>query len=906
MDAISDPDLLKFSEVQNALLNLPTRLNDSYDKAIDRIQAHGRSLLRLVAYALRPLDIKEVEQALGMSPGADNILDEEIIPASTLVSRCAGLVTFDENHQVVFSHYTIVGYFAKRRDDLFGNGHKSLAITCLSYLSIEEFRKGPLRGEEEGGLFDARLTAYSFLEYASIFWGIHAKASEDDDVLEVACEFVKDDERRNASIQALWFSSDEVTGNWCSRSGASPLHLAMHFKYAKLANRLLEDGIDANIRDTFGMTSLMWAAQVGDEEMARKIIHMQVPLNAINSHGENALHLAINQRHEGIAILLIGEASLDVNAPAKAGRGAGDATPLMLAIEREEVNVVQKLLTRNDISVNAKDRRGWSAVHRAAIADDPRMMEALVAIPSVDLECRDEYGSPPLIKAAKNGILSATVALLDAGADVNIREGEVEARGNALMRAADYDYIAVVHELIKRGIDRNAKDNLNRSAVHSAAINGSTRSLAALLDLPQTDVNLQDVYGNTPTHDAAGFYDSRALEILLDKGAKSDIRNHRGKTPLDTARAKGRKMNVRLLKERYAEELGMPKRSLTGMSLEEPTLIQAAQQGDEAAVDSVLATYKQDKSIDIEERDDWLGRTPLQHAIDVGSFRIVKSLHNAGASIKVQDKMGRTAIHIAAMRHRFAIARYLLRNGVDLAVKDQWGVNVMEDAAPSLQVLLLQYGIEITKDQDLEQLLFFAAELGNMKAVQRLIDAGAEVQVKDRYGWSPYERAKQAGKMEVAKYLDRAGKSAAESSSHLPTPEIDSVSLHTLNATTASPPAISAGEDEAERDDRVNRGSGSQNEHDHQLGSGTANQSLGEGRQILLKNALPGGTEAIHLASSHLSLKEKSLGGGRQVIPLVWDWKYIVISFLALMLGLYLRCCQYERDVEASCFLIEK
>ncbi|KAF7509316.1 hypothetical protein GJ744_008210 [Endocarpon pusillum] len=878
MDAMSNPDLLKFSEVRNALDHLPTGLYDSYDKAMDRIQKHGKSLLRLVAYARRPLTTQEVEHALGVSSERDELLDDEIIPATTLISRCAGLVALDENNEVVFSHYTIFGYFDKRGDDLFGNGNKYMAETCLNYLDLKEFHQGPVLGQEEGARFDDRLKAYPFLDYASIFWAIHAKASKDDDILELAHKFIKNDERRNASTQALWFSSDETTANWRSRRGESPLHLAMYFRYNKLANRLLEAATDANILDSFGMTPLMWAAQAGDVEMTTKILQMQVPLNLMNSEGENALHLAISHRHEDVAVLLIDQRDVDVNAPAGGERRTRNVTPLMLAVERDEIKVVQKLLTRNDILVNRQDTRGVTALHRSALAE---ITEALVGHPSIDLEPRDELGIPPLITAAICGNLSTVRALLDAGADINIRQTHLDAKGNALMRAADYDHVAVVHELIRRGIDWNAKDTFDRSAVHSAAINGSARSLAALLDLPGVDVNIQDVNGNTPLHDAAGLdFDSEALEILLAKGARPDIRNGRGETPLDAARARGRKKNELILEKKYAEDLGMPERSMTGMSLKEPILTQAAQQGDEAAVESILAAYG-DQSIDIEERDDWLGRTPLQHATDGGHLHIVEKLYHAGASINVQDKRGRTALHIAALRRHHAIARFLLRNGADMTLKDQWSVNVMEDAAPALQILLLQYGIEVTKDQDLDQLLFLAAERGNMKVVRRLIDAGAEVQIKDHNGRSPYERAKQKGKTEVAKYLDQIGKSVAKPSPHLPSSLNSSTSVNTLNAIVTPEPTMTVEASSA-------RGGGLDGAKEGRLDEyAQVKQRRDDSQNAQMHHQITNTASACIDRDSPTSIKTNL--AELQAIDLTSIRNYVITFLLALMLGLYLR-----------------
>lgn len=315
------------------------------------------------------------------------------------------------------------------------------------------------------------------------------------------------------------------------------------------------------------------------------------------------------------------------------------------------------------------------------------------------------------------------------------------------------------------------------------------------------------------------------------------------------------------------------------MSMEEPTLIQAAEQGDEAAVDSILKAYTRDKSIDIEERDDWLGRTPLQHATYAGWPRVVQKLHHAGAKIDVQDKFGRTALHIAAMGRRLRIARYLLENGADSTLKDQWGVSAMDDASPSLEVLLIEYGIELTKAQDLERILFYAAELGNMKAVQRLVEAGAEVQVKDSYGWSPYERAKQAGKTDVAKYLDRVGKSAAESRSGLHTPMTSSTSVVTLKTINLESATTS------DRTGSPKMSGHIQNSEDWRL------SGHGDGLQVEPPKSKPFETKIHNQPSEALTQSQESLATALQqrAAGLPFNWRYVFIFLVAFMLGLFLR-----------------
>ena len=439
------------------------------------------------------------------------------------------------------------------------------------------------------------------------------------------------------------------------------------------------------------------------------------------------------------------------------------------------------------------------------------------------------------------------------------------------MRAADRDAVDIVHELVRQNINWNAKDDLGRSAIHSAAINGSDRSLPVLLDLPGVDIDLQDTNGNTPIHDAAGLsFDSSVLELLLNKGARTDICNDRGKIPLDTARAKGTRKNVLLLKEKYADDFGIPKRSMTGMSMEEPTLSQAAVQGDEAAVTSILARYADDKSVNIEERDDWLGRTPLQLATDAGHLRIVKKLHQVGANINLQDKYGRTALHIAALRRRMSIARYLLRCGADMTMKDKWGANVIEVAFPSLQILLLQHDIEIEADMDIKHLLFLAAEQGKMKAVQRLIEVGGDVQVKDAYGRSPYERAKQAGKVEVARYLDQIGRFAAESSSLVVTPNTSSDSVNTSRAAAVTDGGLRIYPD---RDNRISSEQRTGDLHD-ELGKSRSDVGTSSSKSDLAK------PQPSTQYDSLMMQFRSALTGIRN---------YVLVFLVALIFGFYLR-----------------
>jgi Ankyrin repeats (many copies) len=68
-----------------------------------------------------------------------------------------------------------------------------------------------------------------------------------------------------------------------------------------------------------------------------------------------------------------------------------------------------------------------------------------------------------------------------------------------------------------------------------AALVGKHFQTAELLRLSGADPNVQCLFGNTPLHSAACYGDVEIVRVLLDLEADVNIRNNRGKSPLDLA-----------------------------------------------------------------------------------------------------------------------------------------------------------------------------------------------------------------------------------------------------------------------------------------------------------------------------------------------------------------------------------
>jgi catalase (peroxidase I) len=104
-------------------------------------------------------------------------------------------------------------------------------------------------------------------------------------------------------------------------------------------------------------------------------------------------------------------------------------------------------------------------------------------------------------------------------------------------------------------IDINAGEmHSRRTALHKASYFGHAHVVQYLLSLPSSStttmiqVNVPDVYGDTPLHDAARFGHTSVVEALLSEGLiDPTMTNHAGQTPLDIATRNGKTAVVELL-----------------------------------------------------------------------------------------------------------------------------------------------------------------------------------------------------------------------------------------------------------------------------------------------------------------------------------------------------------------------
>lgn len=140
-----------------------------------------------------------------------------------------------------------------------------------------------------------------------------------------------------------------------------------------------------------GATALMSAAEHGHVEVVRVLLNdMGAEVNACDNMGRNALIRALlspcNDNVEEITHLLLHHGA-DVNV-----KGEGGKTPLISAVEKKQINLVQMLLNQEHINVDDRDHEGKTALQIAVELKQRKIVELLLRDKGANINCGDLVG----------------------------------------------------------------------------------------------------------------------------------------------------------------------------------------------------------------------------------------------------------------------------------------------------------------------------------------------------------------------------------------------------------------------------------------------------------------------------------------------------------------------------------
>ena len=303
----------------------------------------------------------------------------------------------------------------------------------------------------------------------------------------------------------------------------------------------------------------------------------------------------------------------------------------------------------------------------------------------------DAASSSRLSTAIQNGNKDAVRSLLKDPAEVNAIEADGTTPLHWAVRADDLETSTL---LLKAGAKAGAANRYGVTPLSLAAVNGNAALVRLLLD-HGADANTTITQGQTVLMVAARTGNVDAVRALVDKGANVNARETQlGETALMWAVSENHAGAAALLIERGAD-----------VSARSSTI---AFPKDRFGLEGVLT---------ILPHGNW---TPLMYAGRDGGVDAVPVLAKAGADINAVDPDGTTPLMLAIMNSHYDTANALLENGADPNITDRAGMAALY-AAVDMSSLGEVYGLPPRKVKD---------TLSPLDLMSRLIAKGSVVDAR--------------------------------------------------------------------------------------------------------------------------------------------------------------------------------
>ena len=434
--------------------------------------------------------------------------------------------------------------------------------------------------------------------------------------------------------------------------GRTPLHLVAGSKYyprrddarvrVRSAQLLLEHGADVNSRDEDKSTPLHVASYCCRADVVQVLLDHGATASLEGNLGRTPLHLVAGSRYYPVQNCVRIAKLLLEHGADANAHDADNITPLQAAFYLGRVEMVRVLLA-------------CDATANSEVSSRVRALLHLVA------SGQSGFGN--------NGAL-ITEILLEYGVDVNAQDME---NTTALHLASYSGSVEISRVLLSHGASPNAKRKLGRAPLHLVAEgkHGNGVPISVLLLEHGADVNARDEGNTTPLHLASYCGSAKIVRVLLGRGAIANLKDNLGRTPLHL-------------------------------------LVEGLHDSENHGVD--VAELLLEHGTDFNAADK-LNTTPLHLASYCGKLEIARVLLDRGANANAKNARGLTPLHMVSrggtcysQEDGAGVAQLLLERGADINVQDENHATPLDLALyherTEIASLLLHYGDKANAKND--------------------------------------------------------------------------------------------------------------------------------------------------------------------------------------------------------------
>ncbi len=526
----------------NLIKRLPTSVYDAYERILERSvePEWARKILQIVIAAKRALTVSEMNVALALAlQGRCSSYDALDRPSDqafkSSVKQICGLFVSIVDQKVYLLHQTAKEFLICQPELAsqgwqhslsLESGHSLLFRICVHLLCFSEYESSPWEWQYSNDQFSEHrskflsvtkfrpwIDGHVLLQYAATAWVEHyhqMQEESDDDLTEAGLELC------NTSLKKFvtWWGIYNYYPLHCEN-----IHVASKIGWQAVVERMLNDGIDVNLRTHYSNECPLHAAVCSDKNYAvvKLLLDRGAAVNAENLSCMRPLRRACQNNAIQVAKLLLDNGA-DIDAVGTSG------TALCTACEHGNEETVQLLVGRG-----AKVNLGDSG---------------------------NGFMSFPLVLACKCGYTMIAQYLLDHGADINVVDSTW---GVALTAACSEGHEAIGRLLLQKGADiEGVGRNGDSTALVAACFRGHESTVRLLLDQgaeASKQVPCEWLFEATPLHAAALNGNVGVAKLLIDHGVDVNPQAYKIGTPLVLAVYRGQYSMVELLLNKGADVL---------------------------------------------------------------------------------------------------------------------------------------------------------------------------------------------------------------------------------------------------------------------------------------------------------------------------------------------------------------
>ncbi|XP_044764528.1 uncharacterized protein LOC123321090 [Coccinella septempunctata] len=239
----------------------------------------------------------------------------------------------------------------------------------------------------------------------------------------------------------------------------------------------------------------------------------------------------------------------------------GGSTALHIAVSRRLKDVVEYIISRNELNINMRTNGKWTSLHEATKAGRLDIIKTLLDN-GADVEARDEAGQTPLHWAVRfRSSMDLVKTLVESGADVNSKDEYGCTPLHILCTKGAGVNMDIFDLLLQKMDNPNTEDSKGSTPIHNLMrllpVNSLPRNkkLIELFLKYGGSLNKEDGLFGTVLHVAAcSNHSANFLMFLMEKGANAYILNGANLTFLDYIIRSDRKKVKEIVKNMIVQE----------------------------------------------------------------------------------------------------------------------------------------------------------------------------------------------------------------------------------------------------------------------------------------------------------------------------------------------------------------